>query len=453
MTEHASLGPDVIAEVAARLAGTHADFAARYPGESGARQPAHTVYGGAHLFRADAARKLGGVAIRYLEEYAPDPEALAKAVGLAGSPEFIEAVFGRVRAKLEHEPIEDFRLDFEDGFGHRPDAEEDETARTAAEEMARGLAEGNLPPFIGIRIKPFTPELTHRGLRTLDLFLTALVRQTDGRLPDGFVITLPKVVAEEQVAALVDAFERLERALPLEPGALKLEIMVETPQSIFTADGTTPLPRLVAAGDGRCVAAHFGVYDFTASCSITAQYQLMQHAICDIARQVMLVSLAGTGVTLSDGATNLLPVPRHRQEGDTPLDDAQQRENGDSVHGAWRLHYEDIRHSLANGYYQGWDLHPAQLVTRYAAVYSFFLESLDAAAERLSNFVESAALATLTGDIFDDAATGQGLLNFFLRGLSCGAISEEEAQRTGLTLRELHSRSFVKILEGRRTDG
>ena len=120
------------------------------------------------------------------------------------------------------------------------------------------------------------------------------------------------------------------------------------------------------------------------------------------------------------------------------------------VHRAWRLHVDHIRHSLVNGFYQGWDLNPAQLPTRYAAVYSFFLDSLDAATERLRNFILKAGQATLVGDVFDDAATGQGLLNYFLRAMNCGAITEKEAMVTGLTLEELRSRSFVKIMKGRR---
>jgi hypothetical protein len=121
------------------------------------------------------------------------------------------------------------------------------------------------------------------------------------------------------------------------------------------------------------------------------------------------------------------------------------------VHRAWRLHYEHVRQSLVNAYYQGWDLHPAQLVTRYAAVYGFFLEGLGAASERLRNFVQKAAQATLVGEVFDDAATGQGLLNYFLRAVNCGALTEDEAlERSGLTLDELRGRSFVKILKNRR---
>ena len=120
------------------------------------------------------------------------------------------------------------------------------------------------------------------------------------------------------------------------------------------------------------------------------------------------------------------------------------------MHGAWRLGFNDNMHSLRNGFYQGWDLHPAQFVTRYAAVYSFFLGGLPSASSRLKAFVEKAALASLFGDVFDDAATGQGLLNFFLRGIACGAITEEEALATGLTLEEIRSRSFLKILQSRR---
>jgi hypothetical protein len=107
-------------------------------------------------------------------------------------------------------------------------------------------------------------------------------------------------------------------------------------------------------------------------------------------------------------------------------------------------------HSLINGFYQGWDLNPAQLPMRYAATYTFFLSSLADATARLRVFVERAAISTLTGDIFDDAATGQGLLNFFLKAMNCGAIDEEDALATGLTLDEIRSRSFYKILQGRR---
>jgi hypothetical protein len=230
-----------------------------------------------------------------------------------------------------------------------------------------------------------------------------------------------------------------------------MELMVETPYSIFDDRGAVALPSLVQEGRGRVVAAHFGTYDYTASLGVTAAHQHMRHPVCDFARGVMQVALAGSDVWLSDGATNVLPVAVHRAVQGQALTPEQIAENRSAIHRAWRHHYDDIRHSLTNAYYQGWDLHPAQLVTRYAAVYAFFLESLDAASERLLNFIAKAAQATLVGEIFDDAATGQGLLNFFLRALNCGAVPEQEIGRlSGLTLEELRSGSFVKIVRGRR---
>jgi hypothetical protein len=342
--------------------------------------------------------------------------------------------------------VEDFRIDFEDGYGHRPDDEEDEHARSAAKELAEGMAAGTLPPFTGIRIKSLSGELHLRALRTLDLFITTAMEE-GGRLPEGFTVTLPKIQDREQVVVLAEALGELEQAFGLDP--IPVELMVETPQTIVDRDGSTGVRKFVDAGQGRVRGAHFGTYDYTASLSITAAYQTMTHPACDFARHALQVSLAGTGVWISDGATNIMPVPTHRDE---DLNPDQEEENRRTVHDAMRLHYEHIRHSLMHGYYQGWDLHPAQFPTRYAAVYAFFLEGLDQAGQRLSKFVASAAQATLVGEVFDDAATGQGLLNYFLRAINCGAIDEEEAtSRTGLTLDEIRTRSFLAILEGRTT--
>jgi citrate lyase beta subunit len=398
------------------------------------RQPIHTVYGGAHLFKADTAAKLGAMALRVMNEHAPDAAALAAAVGIA--PATADRVYARVKDKLTREPVEDFRLDFEDGYGNRPDAEEDGHAQSAAAEVAAGAKNGTLPPFIGIRIKNLGEELRERALATTHLFIDRLLAETGGTLPSNFVVTLPKITAASQVAALASTFDRLEASHHLPPGSLRMELMVETPYSIFDESGAVALPRLVREGKGRVSAAHFGTYDYTASLGITAAHQHMRHQACDFARGVMQVALAGSDVWLSDGATNVLPVGSDRAV----------------IQRAWKAHFDDIQHSLGNGFYQGWDLHPAQLVTRYAAVYAFFLESLDAASERLRNFIARAAQATLVGEVFDDAATGQGLLNFFLRALNCGAVHEDEiGALTGLTLPELRSGSFVAIVRGRRT--
>ena len=441
-----SLSTETLELITARLRPSLAAFAKRFPGESGRRQPVHTVYGGAHLFKADTAVRLGQLATRFFESFAPDAATFGQALDI---PEHVrDTVFERVREKLEREAVEDFRIDFEDGYGTRSDAEEDGHAGSAAEEVVKGMDAGTLPPFIGIRIKTFSEELHERSIRTLDLFLSTLLGSSGGKLPDNFVVTFPKIVAPEQVTALVDIFDEIEPKLGLAPGTLKMEMMIETTQSIIAANGSIAMPRLLEAARGRCTAAHFGVYDYTAGCEITAAYQGMLHPACDFARSFMQVSLGGTGVWLSDGATNIMPVAPHRGE---DLTAEQIAENNAAVHRAWKLHYDECRHSLANAFYQGWDLHPGQLPTRYAAVFTYFLEGLESAGERLGNFIEKAARATLVGDIFDDAATGQGLLNFFLRAINCGAITEEEAtRRTSITLDELRSGSFVKILANRR---
>lgn len=477
-----SLGPQDITSLIAPLTDAEKRFAKHFPGESGARQPVHTVYGGAHLFKAGTAKKLGDLALRALGTYAPDPFTLARAIDLPGAstlpstvaeaesvaravrenPELARrtdrhaalavVLYDRIKEKLAREPVEDYRIDFEDGYGNRPDAEEDGHAVAAADETAKGMAENVLPPFIGIRVKPLTAELRARSIRTLDLYVTALAEKTGKKLPENFVITLPKVTMPEQIKALGALFAALEQKAGLPAGSLKMELMIEQTQAIIAADGRASLPSLIDAGEGRVVSAHFGTYDYTASCNVTAAYQSVKHLSCDFAKHVMQVSLAGTGIWMSDGATTVMPIAPHAQAKDgPPLTAKQLAENLESVHRAWKLHFDNAMHGLIGGFYQGWDLHPAQLVTRYAAVYSFFLGGLDTASDRLTNFINRAAQATLVGDLFDDAATGQGLLNFFLRAKNCGALTEEEArQLSGLSAEELASRSFVKILAGRR---
>jgi citrate lyase beta subunit len=452
-------------------------FQKTYPGDKPDRQAVHTVYGGANLFKSDTTVKMGEIALKSLRTYAPNFVTLANVLQLQGYEHLphlekdIEAltqkldkmseaerksepawlaysVYNKITKKLQTEAVEDFRIDFEDGFGNRPDEEEDATAVHAATELAEGMKNKTISPFIGIRIKPFTEDLKYRGVRTMDLFLSTLLEKTGGVLPDNFIVMLPKVTIPEQVITLVRLFEIIEKENNLEPGTLKMETMVEATQIVMDDEGRNPLMRIIRASEGRCIAAHFGTYDYTASCGITARYQTMAHSVCDFAHHMTKVALGGTGIFLSDGATNVMPIAPHRGE---HLSFEQQAENRQSVHNAWRTGYNHTMHSLINGLYQGWDLNPAQLPMRYAATYNFFLSSYEDALFRLKTFVERAAISTLTKDIFDDAATGQGLLNFFLKALNCGAITEDEALATGLSLDEIHSRSFYRILEGRRS--
>ncbi len=462
-----------------QLAEANKQLGIHYQEEIFERQPVHTVYGGANLFKAEFMSKLGGIGLRTLNTYAPNFAVFAQVLELPGSESLPETsaelvdltaaldadadavrkvfpaawlaytVYQRVVHKLQTEPIEDNRIDFEDGYGNRPDDEEDGHAISSADEVAKGMEAGILSPFIGIRIKSFTDECKTRSIRTLDLFLTRLAEKANGKLPDNFVITLPKVTTEEQVATLAKILDKIEDKLGYAKKSLKLEIMIETTQSIINERGENTVPLLVAAGDGRCRSAIFGTYDYTAACHITAAHQSHTHPASDFARHVLQASSAASNITISDGATTIMPIGPHKAPKDGQLSTLQIKENRLVVNSAWKLHYDNIMHSLRHAYYQGWDLNPGQLPIRYAAVDTFFLTGLKDASARLNAFLNKAAQATLVGNTFDDAATGQGLLNFFLRGMACSAITEEEVLATGITMDELKSRSFVQIVANR----
>ncbi|MFP6805881.1 MAG: hypothetical protein VB957_01600 [Pseudomonadales bacterium] len=432
-----------------RLAAANEEFAKKYPGIQVSRQAVHTLYGGANLYKQGIAAKLGGLALKHFKTYAGNANELVQALELdsgSDSADTWHRVYQRTIEKLSSEPVEDQRVDFEDGYGVRADAEEDAHAVSAAEAMAAGMEADDLPPFTGIRIKALTEESKVRALRTLDIFISTLTSITNGILPNPFFVTLPKVTSPEQVAVLSNCLNVLEVACGMEAGTVKIEIMIETVQSVFNPTGECGIPALVDAGDGRVSSAILGTYDYTATCNIASNHQDHRHPSADFARQMMQVSLTGTSVTLCDGITNTMPIPPHKG---ADLSKDQLLENRSVVHDAWRIHFTNIMHSLKQGFYQSWDLNPAQLPIRYVAVYYFFLSGLADARARLGTFINQAAQASMVGNTFDDAASAQGILNFFVSGISCGALSEEEALATGITLEELHGRSFMTIVENR----
>lgn len=414
-------------------------------------QPIHTVYGGAQLYKVGSLRKLGEMARLHFLKYAPDAESLSRLLNdpaLDSVPWTI--LHQKVCERLQTSPIDDYRIDFEDGYGYRPSVEEDAAALLAAEAMSEELSLGGLPRFSGIRIRSFTPGAWLRAARTLDLFISKLLTCSGGKLPPGFVVTLPKVSQAEQVDALVLLLSQLEHRFDLADGVIKIELMIESPAALMSADGTSPLRRLLAAAKGRCRGVHFGTYDYSAACDITADHQSMSHPACVWALNTIKVALGATGVWLADGATNILPLPVHRAVSEKALSPKEEAANARAVIRAWRLSYANISNSLKLGFYQGWDLHPNQIGIRLAAHYAFFLKDLADASIRLRNFIEKAAQATAIGGVFDDAASGQGLLNFFIRAVDAGAIGEAEIGASGLTMSDLRSRSFLTIVESQR---
>ena len=410
-----TLTPEALAPILAALDDAEEAFVAGTPGPTGSRRPVHVLYGGADRFTAETAAKMGALALKAFDARLPDAAALARVTGMPAT--LAAAVRPRVAEKLAREAVEDFRIDFEDGYGPRPDAEEDAHAVGTALETATGLARSSLPPFLGIRVKPLDRAQMARSSRTLDLYLTALLRETRGRLPAGFVVTLPKVAFPEQVLALSDLLERIERAHVLRSGSVAVELLIETPTALVSTDGAVSPRLLVEAARGRCVGLHLGPYDMTASMGVDVGGQTLDHPACAFALRLAAAAVSGTGVELSDGPVATLPLG----------DDVA------AVDGALALHYRQVRRALTDGIHRGWDLHPAQLGTRYAAVYAHYLEALPAARERLTRFTDGRAQAVAAGTVFDDAATVRGLTNFFKQGLACGALKQEDAPALSLT--------------------
>jgi citrate lyase beta subunit len=412
-----SLSAADLAAIDAQLAATDQLLERNYPGDDGTRQPVHTVYVPADRFTPSLAADWGAQALTTAEAHG----GLEKLGALLGQDaELAGAVAPRVQAKLESEPIEDLRLDFEDGYGDRGDEAEDAAAVAAARAVSEAVAAGTAPPFIGIRFKCFEAPTRARGLKTLDLFVSTLAQA--GELPAGLILTLPKVTTVAQVQAMDFAVSRLEEVHGLPAGRLRFEVQVETPQLILGPDGTSPVAQLPHVVPGRISALHYGTYDYSASLQISAEYQSMEHPVADFAKEVMQLAVAGTGIRLSDGSTNIIPV-------------------GDAVEDAWKLHGRLVRRSLERGYYQGWDLHAAQLPSRFAATYAFYREGLPAAAARLRNYVDHTE-----GGVMDEPATARALAAFVLRGVQCGAVGTEEVQAlAGVELSQLTALAHPRL--------
>ena len=381
-----ALPENVYAELDRRLAPVDEARARAYPGERPGRQPVHTCYVPADAVVPGLARSWGDAALAALDEHGlPD-------LGL--DPALVEQVLPRVRAKLAGEPVEDLRVDAEDGYRGAPADEDDDVVRAATAAAAEAL------PSVGVRAKSLEGPTRRRGVRSLDLFLGTL--GTGGPA----VVTLPKVTDVEQVRAFLPVLDALEEAHGVETS---LELQIETPQAVLGPDGTATLARMVHAAGPRLIGLHYGTYDYSAALGIAAAHQSSDHPAADAAKQAMQVAVAGTGARAVDGSTNVLPVGSR-----------------DDVHAAWRLHAGLVRRALERGFYQGWDLHPAQLVTRYVATYAFFRAALPAAVARLAAYLDR-----VEGGVLDEPATARALAGVVLRGLDCGAVDESEILAIG----------------------
>ncbi|MDP4509456.1 DUF6986 family protein [Nonomuraea turcica] len=348
---------------------------ARFPMPEPGWQPVHTVYVPADRFSARTVADWRDQALSLVKAHLGGPDELAEVFGVPGR--LAASVQELVLRKLAHEPIEDLRVDFEDGYGVRPDPVEDGHVEQAAEAVAALHAAGALPRRWGPRVKSFADGDPGRSVRTLRGFVTGVVARA-GELPAGFTVTFPKVLMEEYLSQFAGVLEQLEAEAG---GPLRFEMQVEAPQ-------TLPFLRaeLAESLGGRLAAAHFGVFDYTAALGLPPHEQRLDHPACDHARHVMQTAFAGTGVELSDGSLAASPASDRAAD----------------VHALWRRHAELVRHSLRHGFYQGWDMHPSHLVSRFATLYAFHLANYDSYRERVSAWEEQRDAG---GGVMDEPAT------------------------------------------------
>ncbi|WP_442944042.1 DUF6986 family protein [Nocardia sp. NBC_00508] len=401
-----------------------AELRRRYPGSNGRTQPIHTVYVPADRVTEETPSEWGATAVELLDRH---HDLLATLDETGSLPD--------VRKRLEADPVQDLRIDFEDGYGLRADAEEDRAASAAGavlaawarrsggapvgeSEVAAGAGVGEPGEFpsgrqqhfdhaqqrvvdaraqrprplsSGIRMKGLASSERRRALRTLDMVLEGA-----GGVPEGFVFTVPKIRAAQQISALVQLCVGLERGYGIAEGSLRFELQIESPQAILAADGTAPVATMLTLSEGRCSALHFGTYDYTAACGVAAPDQALDHPVADYAKAVMQVAAAQTGAWVCDGSTQIVP----------DADPAA----------ALRNHHRLVARALRRGYYQGWDMHPGHLVTRWLATYDFFRRAIDVAVPRLRDY-----LARRGGGVMDEPATAEALAATVLRGIRCGA--------------------------------
>jgi citrate lyase beta subunit len=404
------------------------------------KQPIHTLYGGAHLFNTSTPLKVKEIAQRYFSNYLPNPAELSSIFHIIDE-HLARELHERTSVQLNSHCLEDYRVDFEDGYGYRTNEEEDSDARKAASEAAYSSNENMLPPFFGFRIKPLTKISANRSLRTLDIFLSHFFSSVKA-LPENFIVTLPKIESAEQCTIFNEIIAKYEKQLGLPENYIKTELMIELPGALYSPIGTFLLPELVKASGTRLLGLHFGIYDFTSSIQIPAPSQSYTHHACDEVRFLMQCTGNLFPVNISDGATSFLPLELYKN----PSSTIEQAENSSNVGKGWKLHFDNVLHSINYGIFQGWDLHPAQIPARILALQYYFMTNKQQSLDRLQRFVVKAAQATQSGGVFDDAATGQGLLNFVRRGYNCGALTQEDVLSTGLTMNDIADKTFAEII-------
>ncbi|MGQ7296245.1 DUF6986 family protein [Quadrisphaera sp. KR29] len=442
---------DLLARLDERLADLDAALAAP-PVQQPVPQPVHTVYVAADAGDDATAQEWGRRALGLLARHAPTAAALAAATGLDVDDDDRERLLQLLRTR----PVADLRLDLEDGYGPRGDAEEDAHADAAGAALARVAGRrlrGQVAPVsAGARVRSFEAGTRRRAVRTLARVVASLVATAErgagapevelGALPGHLVVTLAKVSDPVQVAALADVLDALEDAHGLDRGWVRVEAQVEVPALVVAPDGRAAVARCREAARGRLTGLHYGTYDFSAACGVPPAAQALDHPLADHAKAVLQLATAGTGVAVSDGSTNALPTG-----GPDGSDTAQ-------VHAAWALHARLVTRALDRGLVQGWDLHPGHLVTRHLANLVHARAELPEAERRLAAWVAATVPAdgggAADGDgaadgVADEPATAQAMARLLVRADVVGAQGlADSSRRVGL------DEAALRALAGRR---
>lgn len=421
-------------------------------------QPIHTFYGGAHLFRFNTAKKMGELALRGLTSYAKNGDELLRVFAadtgvLPASDtrsQHEKALFAKIHSrlvsKLQTEPVEDYRVDFEDGYGVRSNEEEDDEAVRVAKETAKALEENQLPELFGLRIKALNKTYLKRSLRTLEIYISSLLENSNGRMPRYFIVTAPKIESPVEAKILNRALTEIEQKFNLPANSVYADLMIESPSAVISG-GKLNIGNIIDAAGERCLAINIGIYDFTSMLGVAAQSQEYKHPFAGLLRLLLKMEIVQKRIYLSDGATHILPVEIYGKEKDSAHpNDALRSANRDAIHKAWRLAYNNNLHSLYYGIYQGWDLHPYQLIPRYVALYKYFLNDLSNSIERMKNFLGSDTNQSLTSHFFDDAASALGLYNYFVKAASCGAITDDDIKPLGLTCNDFVKKTLREMI-------
>jgi citrate lyase beta subunit len=389
----------------------------------------HTFYGGAHLFKETTFSRMTQLGQQGFERFFATPKALGDWYDLVfhvpadnvkiegalrqGSVGFSEADLTQLhtllKACISRQFLEDYRIDFEDGYGVHEPTEELAQAERSAKVLAQVLASApslEALPNVGIRLKPFSGGQAAHSVRLLGHFFETLQANVSLEKLPSFWVTLPKCRMAAEGVKLAQLLESLEVALGLASNTFGMELMFETLEGIQALGNRDFVQHwLPEVADGCCqrpTALVLGTFDTCAEWGIASRNQGHQHPLMDYVRLQALGWGNQIGAQVVDSITRT--VPQLSMDGE-PL----------AVHG------RHVAHSLALGVSAGWDIHPLQVLARHAVRLAMVFSGLSAALERLERFLTARTHASRVGAGFDDLATVRGLV-----------LQLEQAERLGL---------------------